>query len=680
MKFEYPNVLYSLFFLAIPIIIHLFNFRKYKTLYFSSLFFIKQINEETKSTQKLKHLLILFSRILAFTCLILAFAQPFLPLENQNKSGSPIVGIYVDNSFSMSLKGTDGDLLSMAKEKARKIVESSSDNSNFIVLTNNFEGVEQRIISKENALDRIDKIDFSPLRKDINQIINWVKEGINEGLKYNKNFNSEQIILLSDFQVNCFKTNNLTADNTSYFYPIQLLPQEAKNLSIDSIWFDDPNFKIGINNELNVKIKNYSESAFSNVELQLEVNKLKRTVFIDLKKNEEQIVKINYTDQQAGMKLGHLQINDKQMLFDDDYYYSYEVKEKSNVLIVDGEDAVSNVAFVYGLDKYYDVNSVAQNSFTQEFVQNKDLIILNGWNQFSSATIELFYSFLNDGGSIAVFPGKNIDVNQYNQFLNKINAPTFGALQNSNSKIKRINYDDPFFNGMFDKQPTQLNLPSQTKIYSIKNKFSNCLSLLELENNSFLFYKTLKPYSAFIFTSSLNDEFGNFKSNALFSSILLRIAETSQRRFPICLTVGSDLNFPIYNDFNSESPIRLKSKDLEFIPQIQKENNMTLISIQKGILQANFKAGLFDVVKENKIGNIALNYDRIESNIKTISENELTEKFNQIGLKNVFFSKFSTNSDASFVKIEKPKEFWRIFLIFAILFLIIEMALLKWLK
>ena len=140
------------------------------------------------------------------------------------------------------------------------------------------------------------------------------------------------------------------------------------------------------------------------------------------------------------------------------------------------------------------------------------------------------------------------------------------------------------------------------------------------------------------------------------------------------------MNFPIYNDFNSESPIRLKSKDLEFVPQIQKENNITLISIQKGILQANFKAGLFDVVKENKIGNIALNYDRIESNIKTISENELTEKFNQIGLKNVFFSKFSTNSDASFVKIEKPKEFWRIFLIFAILFLIIEMALLKWLK
>ena len=43
MKFLYPEFLWALTVLAIPILIHLFNFKRYKTLYFSSLNFIKHV-------------------------------------------------------------------------------------------------------------------------------------------------------------------------------------------------------------------------------------------------------------------------------------------------------------------------------------------------------------------------------------------------------------------------------------------------------------------------------------------------------------------------------------------------------------------------------------------------------------------------------------------------------------
>ena len=81
MKFLYPEFLWALTVLAIPIIIHLFNFKRYKTLYFSSLNFIKHVDQKTKSTQRLKHLLVLLMSLLAFTFLALAFAHrspPFL--------------------------------------------------------------------------------------------------------------------------------------------------------------------------------------------------------------------------------------------------------------------------------------------------------------------------------------------------------------------------------------------------------------------------------------------------------------------------------------------------------------------------------------------------------------------------------------------------------------------------
>ena len=109
MKFVHPGFLWALFALAIPIIIHLFNFRRYKVIYFSSLKFIKHVDQQTRSTQKLKHLLILALRLLAITALVLAFAQPYFPVERSgNGGGKPVLAIYIDNSFSMTAKGTEG--------------------------------------------------------------------------------------------------------------------------------------------------------------------------------------------------------------------------------------------------------------------------------------------------------------------------------------------------------------------------------------------------------------------------------------------------------------------------------------------------------------------------------------------------------------------------------------------
>src|SRR5690554_6632426 len=121
MNFAYPNILYLLLLLIIPIIIHVFNFRRYKKLYFSSLQFIKKVEKETNATKNIRHYIILACRMLAFTALILAFAQPYIPTSEQSKSHESLIPIYLDNSFSMSAKGTNGDLLNQAKTTVQQI-------------------------------------------------------------------------------------------------------------------------------------------------------------------------------------------------------------------------------------------------------------------------------------------------------------------------------------------------------------------------------------------------------------------------------------------------------------------------------------------------------------------------------------------------------------------------------
>ena len=147
---------------------------------------------------------------------------------------------------------------------------------------------------------------------------------------------------------------------------------------------------------------------------------------------------------------------------------------------------------------------------------------------------------------------------------------------------------------MFEKKPDKLNLPAQSKAYRLSGK--NTYELIKMQNGSPLFVRSNSKKSAYIFASSLTENFGNFTSNALFSSILLRIAESSQRRYPISLTIGSEVKFPIFSVPQIEEPLKIKSatkgdEKFDFIPQIEITNDLTEISINKSSINSDLKSG-----------------------------------------------------------------------------------------
>ena len=118
MSFVYPWFLWALFAISIPIIIHLFHFRRFKTVYFTNVKFLKEVKEQTSARSKLKHLLVLFARILVVAFLVFAFAMPYIPSKNgAAKIGSKDVSIFFDNSFSMSAESEDVRLLEKAQHK-----------------------------------------------------------------------------------------------------------------------------------------------------------------------------------------------------------------------------------------------------------------------------------------------------------------------------------------------------------------------------------------------------------------------------------------------------------------------------------------------------------------------------------------------------------------------------------
>jgi hypothetical protein len=680
MELVHPKLLWLLSLLAIPILIHLFHFRRHKTLFFSSLKFIKFIEQENKSTKKLKNLLILFARLLALTAIILAFAQPIIEKGNlKHSAGKNVLAIYIDNSFSMSAKGTEGELLSEAREMARRMLKNTPLETRILLATNKLDGIEQRLISKIEALDYLDKIELTPINRNLEDVINWQRSFLDKENLEQQKLGNRQYIFLSDFQKSAFVMNQIEEDKSHFYYPIQLLPQDRSNIYIDSVWFSSPIHKKGETNELFIQIKNDAEEATTNLELELEIGKKQRTSFIDIDAGKKSVISFQITDQENGQKNGKVSINDKQLYWDDDFYFSYRVADYSNTLIINGEAASDNVTKVFNIEPFFKTQSIKDVEFTKDKLNQCDFVILNGLNSISSGIDEDLVEFNKMGGSIFIFPGNNIDYSEYRHFLKALNLPELGSFISNGLKIDQINFKDPFFRGVFEKENKNLNLPSVTKSYSSKNlKQETAFPLISFRNGAPLLLKSKE--NAYLFLSSLNTDFGNFIGNALFPTVLLRAGELSTQNYPLFALIGEENRISVLDPIVNGQALKLIGNNSEFIPIIQKMGNQNFISISGMEAIEKLKAGNFSIQTEDEIGLLALNYGRQESELDYKNEKEILDAFKNKGISNCQYEKIENGQSSANIEVDKPYEYWKLFLVLGLFFITIEIALLRFMK
>jgi len=171
MKFINPQFLWAFGVLAIPIIIHLFNFRRFKKVMFPNLRFLQEVQIQNKNKQQLKKLLVLASRLLALSFLVLAFAGPFIPGKDEGVSAAGnVLSIYIDNSFSMNAEGSEGELLEVAKNRARNIAGAYNETDQFQLLSNDFEGKHQRLVNREAFLQWVDELGYSAKTRNLSEV------------------------------------------------------------------------------------------------------------------------------------------------------------------------------------------------------------------------------------------------------------------------------------------------------------------------------------------------------------------------------------------------------------------------------------------------------------------------------------------------------------------------------
>lgn len=679
MEFVHPERLWFLFLLLIPIVIHLFHFRKRKTLYFSSLRFIQFLEKEQQSTRKLKHLLVLLTRLLALMAIIFAFAQPQAPKSSSANAGKPALLIYLDNSFSMSAIGTEGSLFSEGRELAKRMLGQVKPDTRVLICSNQLHHSEQRFQSKAEALRYLDKLDIYAISRSLNDVFTWQQRQIERHQIQKEKLGQIQQIFISDFQQSQAKLNTQKPQANQSFYAYQLKAQQIQNAYIDSIWFAKPTHQRQTEQTLMVRVQNFGEEAKKRLELQVKIGKLKRTMFMQIGANNSQTASFPYNETNKGFVQGQVQINDQQIHFDDTWYFSYEVPERTNIYLIEEANSSPNVARAYAVEARYNVQTTSPGEVSSNTLAEADLIVLNGLDEISSGLRDELSTAHQNGQRILIIPGENINRNDYQPLLAALSLPTLGPIQINALNLQRINDEDPFFRGVFEKKQERLNVPLVKKAYSIQNQAqSSATPLLITRSGQALFMRANN--TAFLFTTALQNSFGSLVNQSLFPTILLRCGEYASERFPAYAILGKDAQIKVRAKHQEEAPLRFVSEQIEFIAQYIASPNQLRIQIGGSAALERLKAGIYALKGTDVLAQLALNNNRSESKLELLDQTALLELLESNGIKNCTFNQIKEGQSLTAIQLEDTQSYWRYFLVFGLLCLLAELSLLKWWK
>lgn len=683
MQFVFPAFLAALAVLAIPIIVHLFYFRRFKKVYFTNVRFLKEVKEETSNRQKLRNLLVLLMRCLAIIAMVLAFAQPFIPLSAGVKKGEKAVSIFVDNSFSMNSLSKDAPLLELAKQRARDIVNAFAVEDRFQILTNDFEGRDQRLVSKEDALDRIEEIRIGPASRDLSKVLTRQQQCLTTGKQENK-----IAYVVSDFQTNI-------ADVTNFhdtLIEVNLVPMRAvqeRNVSVDSVWFENPVQILNQPANLLVKLSNRSDEEATEIRLALRHDDQSKPVgSVSIPARSSKLDTVSFNILHPGWHEAKLSVTDYPVQFDDDYYLVFHVAERINVLSINGLQPNKYLDNAFVGAKYFQLDNANASALDYSRFPDFQLVILNELPNISSGLANELKTFVQNGGNVLVFPAPTADLNSYNALLQNFNAGNLGAYEPTPRQASEINTDEFVFKDVFLNKSANLRLPvtqGNFKIAPSRGEY-----ILTYRDGSALLAKYPQGEGAFYLSAApLNEQVNDLVRNGeIFVPMLFKMAIAGTKGRQIAYTIGKDEVLEAKHKVAASGEVVYKLKSVsdqpetgnqqpstndEFIPEQRILGSKVLLTPGTQVRDAGWYR--LHLQGDSTLAEFAFNYDRKESDLSYKTDETLAE-----GLpKNI--KVLAENAEANFGQVVDEQErgivLWRWCVIFALLFLALEVLFLR---
>ncbi|MEP0547159.1 MAG: BatA domain-containing protein [Rhodothermales bacterium] len=688
MAFLNPLVLLGLAAAAIPILIHLFNFRKPRTVDFSSLAFLKELQKSTMRRVRIKQWLLLALRTLAIACLVLAFARPTVQSGWATVFGGQVqtsTALVVDHSLSMTVRDAQGDLMTQAKELASAVVEASEVGDELFVVGTAAEGAT-RPAPFRNAGPALDAVAELGAESGAGTAGNAVGRAF-ALLEGAENLNRE-VLLVSDLQASTF------LDSTRIPAPegvrLTLLPVGERvhtNVAVTDARVLSRIVEAGQPVEVEATLVNYGTDPIDGYTASLYLDDERvAQASADLSPNVPATVRLTATPQRRGWLRGEVRTEPDEFEWDNTRYLVLHVPETRRVLLVEGAgqraDLVDLALGLGGEGSRFEVTTVSESALAAQDLDAFDVVVLAGPESLASGERAALARFVQGGGGLMVFPNERAEAADYDALFTALGGGRLGAAVGQLggtrpvAQFGRVDLEHPLFEGIFEDAAGQPRLESPT--IALARPYQPGAG----DENTLIGLSTGAPFlqeirsgsgTALVFAVAPDPRWSDFPVRGLFVPLLYRAVyylaadadagESLEVRQPAPLRVAG-----------ASEGLRIVGAGAEFVPEQRSVPGGVLLEIDSGVTEP----GVYDVMDgERLVRRVAFNPDARESDLAVLAPEEAQRRLAEAtGAEVRVLDAAGGRGLAAARQLTEERtgvELWNVFLALALAFLLAEM-------
>lgn len=517
MIFSSPAVLWALWALSIPIALHLFQLRRYRTVLFPDVSLLMEVKKTGQQQKRLQHWLVLLMRLIFIAAVVLAFAEPILPAANSGNENGQYVSVYVDNSMSMTRSSANGMALwSQAVQQAYAVAESYPSTTRFQLITNDFGSLQKRWLTKGEFDAALGKVRPSAQRQTLFSVQQFQAASSTEA------GSSSTLYAISDFVQTIDSV--FTLDSAAQFYLVHTPAAGAQNLSIDSVWSDEPFLRAGSESVIRFRLRNWSQDA-AQTEVSLSANgNTQASLTVSLESNSTLDTSVSFTSMDTGFVRFTLSIADAALAFDNEYYFS--MRSKASLRLVEVADEFRNDSPFAQLFKSlgFSYQFMPTQALVQDSLVGADLVVFNapaepilGFDQLlawlKSVGVQALYVMPDGAGRLSHFASESV------------------KWDTARAEAKTVKFEHPLFSDVFTEPSQTMSLPS-TKGRWLLPTISDAV-VAYADNQALIAHQRTDQLELYLITSPLLDKFSNFHRHSLFVPCVLNMAFAAGASAPL---------------------------------------------------------------------------------------------------------------------------------------------------
>ncbi len=665
MTFLIPSFLWALTALSIPIIIHLFNFRRTTKVYFSNTRFLKQVKEATSAKRKLKHYLILVSRLLFLFFLVMAFCQPIIPAKEQFGSNRNII-LYLDNSQSMSAQMNDKVRgLDAAVNFSRSIVELFPPDTRYKLITNDFSPFSNTFKTKAEILDLLAQIRLSPISRSMVEILDRIEQ--------NESGEQPEVFWISDLQKSTVGQVSILQDSSFRLHLVPIRFDELSNVFVDSAFLENPFAAGGEKNVLHVKVRNDGKKTVDQLNLKLSINNIQAaTTAVNVPAGGITETSFDLVTGLKGLNEAKISFNDFPVSFDNEFYLALNFTDKIKVIEIKNESRPTVIERVFGNQEVFSFRGYSVGNFNYSLLAQADLVVVNGLNSIEPSLASALRNYITGYGTVLVVPGSKPDVTNLRSFLQ---LPVLNELPGTGMmELDKPDFSNPFFENVFEEKSVSLVMPKASKVLDWGNDRA---AILHFKNDRPFLSSFNQGGKIYVLASSLDPSLTDFANHALFVPVMYRLAASGKKNEskPYYSVSENYINLHV-DSLRGEDPLRWIGAE-EIIPAQRKVNDNLVFDIPK----FSITKGFYKVTAgRDTVSLLAFNLDKAESRMEQYTAEEVKTLLGA-GENITIFKVASAEAFSNEIKeryLGKP--LWKYALLAAIFFLLMEILLIRFLK